>query len=99
MLTATAEILLEEGYRSTDGLFRGWALLTAMSRVEQYQAECEAFQKKYGRSLTEFERRMHSSQGREDFAAEDDLDDWAFASEALRWWRSKTEELRIAAAT
>ena len=97
MITATKQILLEEGYRSTDDVLRGWALLTAMSRVEQYQAECEFLQKKHGKSLAEFERAAHAIKGREDFAAEDDLDDWAFAVEALRWWQSKVEELRVAA--
>lgn len=97
MITTTAQVLLEEGYHSTDGVLRGWALLTAMSRVEQYRAECESFQKKHGRPLAEFDRATHSIKGREDFAAEDDLDDWAFAVEALKWWQSKVKELRVAA--
>jgi len=97
MITATKQILLEEGYRSTDDVLRGWALLTAMSRVEQYRAECEALQKKYGKSLAEFERATHAIKGQEDFAVEEAIDDWEFAVGALIWWQSKVEELRVAA--
>ena len=99
MITATKQILLEEGYRSTDDVLRGWALLTAMSRVEQYQAECEFLQKKHGKSLAEFERSAHAIKGQEDFAVENAIDDWEFAAEALTWWQSKVEELRVAASS
>ncbi|MCU0501622.1 MAG: hypothetical protein MUC51_07615, partial [Anaerolineae bacterium] len=71
MITATNQILLEEGYRSAEDVLRGWALLTAMSRVEQYRAECEALQKKHGTSLAELERAAHAIKGQEDFAVED----------------------------
>ena len=97
MNAATKQILLEEGYRSTEDVLRGWALLTAMSRVEQYRAECEALQKKHGISLAGFERAAHAIKGQEDFAVEDAIDDWEFAAEALMWWQSKVEELRVAA--
>ena len=90
------QVLLEEGYTSADELFRGWALLTALSRVDQYRAECERFEGKYGVSLAEFERSLHAEQGREDFEKEDDLADWMFATAALKWWEAKVEELQLA---
>lgn len=99
MIATTTRVLLEEGYRSTDEIFRGWALMTAMARVEHYQAECELFQKKYEQSLAELERATHSMPGQEDFAVEDDLDDWEFADRALAWWQSKVKELRVAGGT
>ena len=41
-MNATTQVLLEDGYRSTDEVFRGWTLMTAMSKLEQYRAECES---------------------------------------------------------
>jgi hypothetical protein len=98
MNTAT-QILLEDGYRSTDEVFRGWALMTAMSKLEQYRAECESFAKKHGQTLVEFESTAHAVKDREDFGPEDDLEDWEFAAHALVGWQVKIEELRVAASS
>jgi hypothetical protein len=98
-MNATTQVLLEDGYRSTDEVFRGWALMTAMSKLEQYRAECESLAKKHGRTLAEFESAAHAVKGREDFGTEDDLDDWEFAAHALAWWQAKIEELRVAASS
>jgi hypothetical protein len=93
------QVLLEEGYASADELFRGWALLTALSRVDQYRAECERFEMQYGQTLEEFAQGLRTEQGNEDFAKEEDLDDWTFAAEAMKWWEAKVEELQLAART
>ena len=98
-MNATTQVLLEDGYRSMDDVFRGWALMTAMSKLEQYRAECESLAKKHGRTLAEFESAAHAVKGREDFDTEDDLEDWEFAAQALVWWQAKIEELRIAASS
>jgi hypothetical protein len=98
-MNATTHVLLEDGYRSTDEVFRGWALMTAMSKLEQYRAECESFAKKHSQTLVEFESTTHAVTGREDFGAEDDLADWEFAAHALVWWQAKIEELRGAASS
>ena len=98
-MNATTQVLLEDGYRSTDEVFRGWALMTAMSKLEQYRAECESLAKKHGQTLADFERSAHAVKGREDFGAEEDLEDWEFAAQALAWWQAKIEELRGAASS
>ena len=98
-MNATTQVLLGDGYRSTDEAFRGWALMTAMSKLEQYRAECEFFARKHGQTLVEFESAVHALKGREDFGAEDDLADWEFAVHALAWWQAKIEELRVAASS
>ena len=98
-MNATTQVLLEDGYRSTDEVFRGWALMTAMSKLEQYRAECESLAKKHGQTVDEFEFATHAVKGHEDFGAEDDLADWEFASQALAWWQAKIEELRVAASS
>jgi hypothetical protein len=96
VMTAATQVLLEEGYRSTEELLRGWALMTAMSRLEQYRAESELFEKKYLSTLAEVERATHSTKGQESFEREEDLEDWEFAEKALAWWQSRVEELRLA---
>ena len=98
-MNATTQVLLEDGYRSMDEAFRGWALMTAMSKLEHYRAACESLAKKHGRTLDEFESTTHAVKGREDFGAEEDLEDWEFAAQALAWWQAKIEELRGAASS
>jgi hypothetical protein len=98
-MNASTQVLLEDGYRSTDEVFRGWALMTAMSKLEQYRAECESLAKKHGQTLVEFESTAHAVKGCEDFGAEEDLEDWEFAAQALAWWQAKIEELRGAASS
>jgi len=95
-MTAT-EVLLNAGYHSTDELLQGWALMVALSKLDQYRAECEFFANKYQQSYAEFAQRVHGQTGREDFEQEEDLEDWDFAFHALNWWKTKVEELRFAA--
>ena len=96
-MTAVDQLLLEEGYHSVAELERDWSLLVALSRVEQYQAECEFFERTYGLTLTEFEQQLHKTTGREDFEQEEHLADWEFAAQALSWWQAQVEELEHAA--
>ncbi|MEW5961128.1 MAG: hypothetical protein AB1801_25660 [Chloroflexota bacterium] len=96
-MTALTEVIIEEGYNSTDELMRDWALMVALTRVDQYQAECEFFEQKYGVKYEEFERQVHANEGYEDFEHEEDLDDWEFSTHALKWWQGKAEELHRAA--
>ena len=96
-MAVLTELLLEEGYNSTDELVRDWALMIALSRLEQYRAECEFFEKKHNTSFEQFERVAHQKKGHEDFEQEEDIEDWEFSANALRWWQAKVEELRNAA--
>ena len=59
-MNATTQVLLEDGYRSTDEVFRGWALMTAMSKLEQYRAECESLAKKHGQTLARLRTSRHT---------------------------------------
>ena len=90
-MQAFEEVLYSEGYDSTKAVVRDWALLVSLSRVEQYRAECDFFQKKYGMSMEEFEFRLHQEKGYEDFAKEDDMADWQFSLQALKWWAEKAK--------
>ncbi len=92
-MTVLTEVLLEEGYNSTDELARDWALMVALSRLEQYQAECDFFKKKYHMSLEQFEHLAHQKKGHEDFEQEADIEDWEFSTNALKWWQARVEKL------
>ena len=90
------EVLLREGYGSPQTLIKDWALIAALSRVEQYRAECDFFQNKHGMTMEEFESHLHKEKGREDFEKEDDLNDWEFSFNALSWWEQKIREIQDA---
>ncbi len=96
-MTALTEVLFEEGYDSSEELIRDWTLMMALSRLEQYQAECEFFERKYNMTLEEFEHLAHEQKGQEDFEQEEDIEDWEFSAQALNWWQAKVEELHRAA--
>ena len=98
-MNATTQVLLEDGYRSTDEVFHGWALMARDVETGTLPGECESLAKKHGRTLDEFESTTHAVKGREDFGAEEDLEDWEFAAHALVWWQAKIEELHVAASS
>ena len=87
------DILLEDGYSSSDELLKDWASFVALSRVEQYQSEKEEFEERYGMSLQTFENDLHVHKGFEDFKKEEDLEDWEFSCNALIWWENKVKEM------
>jgi hypothetical protein len=90
----TAEILSKEGYTSPEHFVRDSALLIALSKIDRYKAECDFFKQKYGMELEDLEADLRKVKGMEDFKKEEDLEDWEFASGALKWWQEKVDELR-----
>jgi hypothetical protein len=90
------EVLLREGYRSSDDFMRDWALILALSKLERYRAEIDFFEKKYRMTFQEFESLLHDKKGQEDFQKEEDVEDWEFSISALSWWEEKVGELRSA---
>lgn len=90
------EVLRREGYGSSDDFMRDWALILALSKLDQYRAEIGLFEKKYRMTFEEFESLLHSKKGEEDFHKEEDVEDWEFSLNALNWWEGKIEELRSA---
>ena len=97
-MSATTEVLLESGYNSADELVQDWVLMIALSKIEQYQAECEFFEKKYGAKFNDVEQQAHKETGAESFQQEEDLEDWEFANKALGWWQTQVKELGNVAA-
>ena len=96
-MTVVTNILAEAGYGSTEALMHDWALMIALSKMEQFQAECDFFAKKYGSTFEALEQLAHAQKGSESFEQEDDLEDWEFALQALAWWQARIEELHAAA--
>ena len=90
------DLISKEGYSSANEVIQDWVLMVALSKVEQYKAECEFFSNKYQMKLEEFEVSLHKEKGKEDFQKEEDLDDWEFALHALKWWGKKVKRLQIA---
>ena len=52
------EVLFKEGYGSPDELIRDWALIMALSKLEQYKAENDFFEKKYRMNLEELNQAI-----------------------------------------
>lgn len=84
----------KEIHNSQHVLDKEGALLVALSKVEQYRAECDFFQKKYGMTMEDFESHLHGERGSENFEKENDMDDWEFSLEALKWWEKRIKEIR-----
>ena len=95
-MTVLTDVLRQEGYASPHDVLRDWALMTALSRLDQYRAECEAFEAKYHMALDEFEHMVHCQKGAEDFRREEDIEDWEFCASAVTWWQAKVQEMRRA---
>ena len=88
------EIFINEGYERFENFIHDSALLIALSKIDQYEAEQEFYKDKYGLDLKDFEALLHKERGKEDFKKEEDLENWEFAAHAVIWWKEKADELR-----
>jgi hypothetical protein len=70
-----------------------YAKMIALSKISKYEAECNAFEKKYQIGFEEFKKRVEGRVDEEVFKEEDDLLDWEFAWHALNNWKEKLEFL------
>ena len=93
-MTVKEHILIGEGYRSSEEMLTEVYFLNSLSKKEQYKAEIEFFEKKYGIKLPEFKKKLHNVKEKEDFVKEEDLEDWEFAVNALKWWTKKAKEFK-----
>ena len=95
-MTVKESFLAEDSFFSSDKMLKNFYFLNTLSKKEQYVAEIEYFEKKYGMKLNEFVKSIHSEKGKENFINEEDLEDWEFAFNALKWWNKKSKELKNA---
>lgn len=49
--------------------------------------------KKHGQSFEEFRRKIDIVENEENFELEDDLKDWEFAIENIKFWKKRAKEL------
>ncbi len=76
------------------GLLENYALNLVYSKIHKYEAENMYFEKKYGCVFEEFKHKVESVKNEENFEWEDDLVDWEFAAENLKYWQKKAQELQ-----
>jgi len=88
-LNTAKEILFKEGYGFPEKFIQDCALMIALSKIEQYRSECDFFEHKYFMKLEKFESDLRQIKGEENFEKEDDLDDWEFAFNAMKWWEKR----------
>jgi hypothetical protein len=88
------EVFQREGYQSSGEVLRSYAIMIALTKIEQFRSECKFFEEKYGMNLMDFNSRLHQVTETEDFKKEEDFDDWEFSQDALEWWEHKLRELK-----
>jgi hypothetical protein len=82
------EVLERTGQTETT-ILREHAILTIMTKLSRYEAECALYEKKYDASLESFLSKLEQKLNSENFTEEDDLLDWEYANSARNWWRVK----------
>ena len=95
-MTIKERMVVEDVYSSPETLLKDVYFLNSLSKIEQYKAEVEFFEKKYGVRFAEFRKNIRKTKGREDFTIEEDMEDWEFAVNALEWWTKKAENYKNA---
>jgi len=88
--------ILERTGQTESTVLREHLILTGLSKLSRYEAECTLFREKYRESMESFRQRLEGKVNQEEFAEEDDLLDWEYAETARKWWREQLEELRHA---
>ena len=86
------EVLERTGQTETT-ILREHAILTIMTKLSRYEAECALYEKKYDASLKSFLRKLEQKLNSENFTEEDDLLDWEYADSARNWWHMKMKDI------
>lgn len=88
-------IASEFGFASIRDLIEDQLYLMLQAKTTHYQAECRIFENRYGCTYEEAVAQSNLP-GSEDFSAEDDLNDWRFALEAVRIYQTKLRTVQNA---
>ena len=92
----TIDEILKKTGQTESSIVREHLLLTALSKLSRYEAECAQFEKDKGQPLDSFKMNIMERKCEEDFEEEDELMEWEFANTAYRWWKTQIEELNRA---
>ncbi len=76
------------------GLLKNYALNIVCGKIHKYEIKNVCFEKKYGQSLEEFRRKIDVVENEENFEWEDDLKDWEFAIENIKYWKKRQRNLK-----
>lgn len=76
------------------GLLKNYALNLIYGKIHKYEVENVFFEKKYGQSYEAFKHKIENMEDEEHFEWEDDLNDWEFVVENLKYWKQKLDELQ-----
>lgn len=74
-------------------ILREYAISTIYSKIGKYESESHLFEKKYKCSFEQFKKKVESMENKENFQWEDDLMDWEFAFENIKYWQNKLKEI------
>jgi len=88
------EFLASFQYKSIEEAGMDMLLLSAQAKYSEYLAEHLEFERKYQMDFPFFQEMTDRQTNEENFEQEDDLMDWRFAYEGLRYWAKKIEELK-----
>lgn len=74
-------------------LLKNYARDVVISKLQKYQAESAQLETKYGMPFAAFKEKVENMKDSEDFQWEDDLMDWEFAVENIKYWNQILEML------
>ena len=80
------------GYGNILDLAIDQAKLLILSKIEQYNNEIKFFERKYKSDFTAFRKKLNL-QKKEDFAKEDEANEWEYAIESFKMYSKKLKEL------
>jgi hypothetical protein len=93
-ISDTLENIYREIEISPVSLLKNYALNLVYGKIHKYEAESRYFEKKYSCSFAEFKHKAENMLDEENFEWEDDLMDWEFADENLRYWQKKAQDIQ-----
>ena len=95
-METSREIINQLGFKDIKAFIKNQALMMLLAKLDKYESEERFFERKYGMSFEEFQKRVQELKNDENFEEDDDYLDWRFAKEALNDLIKKKQELEYA---
>ncbi len=77
-------------------ILKNYALDMVMAKIQKYEAESKKFSKQYHTTFSRFKKKVESIKQGENFRWEEDLLDWQFAEENLKYWKKVLKNIKSA---
>ena len=91
---AVEDVFRSFGISDVNAILENEAIMMLSTKESRYKAEYNQFKKKYNSEFEDFKTKVETS-GKEDFAVEEDLMDWEFATDALKMIEEKKRILGV----